>query len=521
MSHWALCLGLLPGALAAQPVSRVTVHVKDGDLEGVVSGDGLVRTFKGIPYAAPPVGKLRWQPPQPVEPWTGVRDASAYGPRAMQVHLWDDMFFHDSGPSEDCLYLNLWMPEKPATAKLPVMVWIYGGGFVAGGTSEARQDGGNLCKKGVLVVSMGYRLGAFGFLALPGLTAASPHHASGNYGLLDMVAALHWVHDNIATFGGDPDNVTIFGESAGSFSVSILMASPLAQGLFQRAIGESGAMFGRTLPARSLAEAEASGAKFMQEKLGSASVEALRTKSAQEIMDATAKAPIGSFGLCVDGWFLPSSCTEIYTAGTQSHVPLLAGWNLDEDGYEDLLGQDPPTLSNYRTHVEERFGDKADAFLKVYPATNDAEARRAAADFGSDKFIGYSAWKWIDLQAATGGSPVYRYKFEELMPKPAGAPVGWTPKAYHSCEIEFVFRVLGSKALPFEPRHHQVSELMASYWTNFAKTGNPNGPGLPIWPRYSPRDGYEVMHLSAQPSVAPDLQRGRYEFLDANGMGKN
>ena len=243
--RWGILLAILPGAARAQQLRHVQQQTADGVLEGVVSPDGKVRTFKGIPYAAPPVGPLRWKPPQPVIPWAGVRKAADYGARAMQGPIYSDMVFNDSGPSEDCLYLNLWMPENRPQARLPVMVWIHGGGFVAGSSSEPRQDAGNLSKKGVIVVSFNYRLGVFGFLALPGLSRESEQGASGNYGLLDQVAALEWVKRNIAAFGGDPANVTIFGESAGSESVSALMASPLARGLFRRAIGESGALLQR------------------------------------------------------------------------------------------------------------------------------------------------------------------------------------------------------------------------------------------------------------------------------------
>jgi para-nitrobenzyl esterase len=241
--------------VAFAQIRYVQLKTADGVLEGVVSADGKVRTFKGIPFAAPPVGPLRWKAPQPPAPWTGVRKASEYGARCMQGSIYSDMIFHDTGPSEDCLYLNLWMPANPGRAKLPVMVWIYGGGYQAGATSEPRQDGGNLSKKGVLVVSMNYRLGIFGFFSHPELAKESGHDSSGNYGLLDQLAALQWVRKNIATFGGDPDNVTIFGESAGSFSVSALVASPLAKGLFQRAIGESGAyLSSETLPLKPRAE---------------------------------------------------------------------------------------------------------------------------------------------------------------------------------------------------------------------------------------------------------------------------
>ena len=295
---WTVLFVLLLGlqAAPAQQLRTVQVATANGVLEGVVSPDGKVRTFKGIPYAAPPVGPLRWKAPQPAPSWTGVRRAVDYGPRAMQGRIFDDMVFHDEGPSEDCLYLNLWMPEADRPpGKLPVMVWIHGGGFIAGSSSEPRQDAGNLSKKGVLVVSFNYRMGVFGFFAHPELTQESGHNASGNYGLLDQVAALQWVKTNIATFGGDPDNVTIFGESAGSVSVSALMASPLAQGLFRRAIGESGAFFNDTHPPQSRVEAEEAGVKFAESAFSTTSLEALRAMPAPNAARGGAEAAAGKF----------------------------------------------------------------------------------------------------------------------------------------------------------------------------------------------------------------------------------
>jgi para-nitrobenzyl esterase len=504
----------LPVWLAAQQVTYVQQRIADGILEGVVSADGKVRTFKGIPFAAPPVGPLRWQPPQPVQPWTGVRKAIEYGPRPMQGFIWADMIFHDPGPSEDCLYLNLWMPAKPASAKLPVMVWIFGGGLMAGSTSEARQDGGNLCKKGVVVVSMNYRLGIFGFFAHPELTKESGHHASGNYGLLDQVAALEWVKKNIATFGGDPDNVTIFGESAGSFSVSTLMASPLAQGLFQRAIGESGALFGPGRRLLSRTEAEAVGMKFAESAFGTTSLAALRAKSAQEVLDAAWKEPRPDFGAIVDGYYLLEDCESTYAAGRQRHIPLLAGWNRDEGNYREFFGDTAPTLENYVAQAKARFGDQADSFLKVYAAATPAEVKRAAQDYAGDKFIAHATWKWIEAQLKTGGSPVYRYEFDQPLPLAPNAPPGTEPMVPHASDIEFVFRVLSSRNLPWKPEDRAVSEMMASYWTNFAKTGNPNGSGLPRWPQYNRQTGFEVMHLDENPAPAPEAHRARYEFLD-------
>jgi len=514
--NWVVLLAVLFGlqAASAPALRHVQVRVADGVLEGVVSADDQVRTFKGIPYATPPVGPLRWKPPQPVQPWTGVRSAVDYGPRPMQGRIFDDMVFHDDGPSEDCLYLNIWMPEHHGSGKLPVMVWIYGGGFAAGATSEARQDGGNLSKKGVIVVSFGYRLGVFGFLAHPELTGESEHNASGNYGLLDQVAALQWVKTNIAAFGGDPDNITIFGESAGSFSVSGLMASPLSQGLFQRAIGESGAFFGDTLPTRSLAGAEVAGEKFMESAFYAHSLKDLRALPAKYLLRAAMKRPWEYFRPDIDGYFLPTNCLAIYTAGQQSHVALLAGWNHDEGSSWDYFTNDAPTLKNYVKRADAFFGTNAGKFLAVYPATTDSQARRAAQDFAGDRFIGYCTWKWLELQLQTGRSPVYRYKFEQTLPLPANAKPGTEPTTPHASDIEFVFQMLPSRHLPWRPEDRKVSELMADYWSNFAKTGNPNGPGLPVWPQYDSGDGYQVMHLSASPGAAPNADRARYEFLD-------
>ena len=505
---------LLPGMLHGQQVRSVQLSTADGVLEGVVSADGKVRTFKGVPYASPPIGALRWREPQPVVPWSGVRRAVDYAPRAMQGRIYDDMVFHDAGPSEDCLYLNLWMPADPPEAKLPVMVWIHGGGYVAGSSSEPRQDAGNLSKKGVLVVSMNYRMGVFGFLAHPGLTGESGHHASGNYGLLDQLAALQWVKRNIATFGGDPDNVTVFGESAGSLSVCALVASPLAQGLFRRAIGESGAFFGSTLPLKSLSDAEAEGIKFAQAAFGGATIEGLRARPAKELLDAALKLPQEYFSPDVDGYFLPADCLSIYSGGRQSHVPLLAGWNRDEGSYDTYFDGAAPTVANYLGRAAPRFGANAKTFLELYPAATDSQAKRAAQDLEGDKFMGYPTWKWLELHLATGGSPVYRYEFDQALPLAPDAAPGAEPRANHSGEIEFVFRVLSSKKLPWRPEDQEVSELMSTYWTNFAKTGNPNGPGLPAWPEYTASGGYPVMHLSAHPGASADSHRARYLFLD-------
>ncbi len=496
----------------AQQARTIQVRTTKGLVEGSVSADNI-RSFKGIPFAAPPVGPLRWKAPQPVVAWEGVRKATEFGARCIQGSIFDDMVFRDNGPSEDCLTLNVWAPESafagkaPTEFKLPVMFWIYGGGFTGGGSSEARQDGSNLSAKGVIVVSCNYRLGIFGFFAHPDAARESAHNSTGNYGLLDPLAALQWVHENIARFGGDPENVTIFGESAGSLSVSGLVASPLAKGLFRRAIGESGAFFRMGIGPRPRAQAEEDDMKFAQAAFGTTSLEKLRAIPADQILHAARKNK-ADFVPDVDGWFLPESVEAIYAAGKQNRVPLLAGWNEDEGNYRDFFHKRAPTAENFAAQIREKYGDKADTLLKLYPAATDAEVKRSAADLAGDNFIAFGTWKWIEEHSKTPDVPVYRYHFEQNLPLPE-------PAAPHAGEIEYVFMVLSAKNLPWKPEDRQVSELMANYWTNFAKTGDPNGPGLPHWPAYRPDDGYQVLHIKADSQAARDNRRERYLFLDS------
>ncbi|HEU5342245.1 carboxylesterase/lipase family protein [Edaphobacter sp.] len=513
---WSLGTCVLAAtAFAANPL---VVKTDKGKVEGALTVDQQVRAFKGIPYAAPPVGELRWQPPQPAAKWKGVREAKDFGARCMQTSGYSDMVFHDSGESEDCLTLNVWTPVK--AKGLPVMVWIYGGGFVSGGTSEARQDGQYLAHRGVVVVSMNYRLGIFGFFAHPELTAESPNHASGNYGLMDQTAALRWVKENIAAFGGDPNNVTIFGESAGSISVSMQMASPLAQGLFQKAIGESGGAFSLVAarPALSGREAtERTTVAFAERSFGTSKLADLRKLSADELVKA-AKAkgvPSELFWPDVDGYFLPESVRAIYAAGRQAHVPLLAGWNKDEARGEVIFARPQPTAESFRAEAEKLFGAKAEDFLKVYPAATDAEAVKSAGDLAGDRFIVYSTWRWLESQVETGGSPVYRYRLD------LGSPGDkFHPKilgAFHSDDIEYVFGTLDSRQQAvWRPEDRALSDQMQQYWTNFAKTGDPNGTGLPKWPVYNSSGDWQVMHLNATSEAKPDDLRARYLFLDSS-----
>jgi para-nitrobenzyl esterase len=513
---FALVLTVLVLAPSGSRVSAQDVRTTAGLVKGTTVADGAIRVFSGLPYAAPPVGDLRWRPPQPVAAWQGVKDATAPGPACMQGKVFDDISFPQVG--EDCLTVNVYTPAK--ARRLPVMVWIHGGGFQAGGGPEPRHDGQAFARKGIVLVTFNYRLGVFGFLAYPELTKESPVNASGNYGMLDQVAALRWVKDNIAAFGGDPGNVTIFGESAGSFAVSALMASPLAKGLFHKAIGESGAFFSTTLGPTTLAAAEQEGAAFAT-AAGAGTVAALRARSAQEILEAAANSK-QRFSPIVDGHFLPRDVPAIYAAGEQGHVPLLAGWNADEIRAAVTLRPEKPTVQTFTENVRKQFGAHADAVLKAYSAASDAEAVESAAALGSDMFIGYGTWKWIEAHLATGKAPVYRYRFDRQIPVPAGHTVmgaAATSKdigARHAGEIEYVFGSLERSLpkVPWEDADRKLSDTMTTYWANFARTGNPNGPGLPKW---SPCTATErrVMHLDVSLREAAETHRDRYEALDA------
>jgi len=427
------------------------------------------------------------------------------------------MIFRDPGISEDCLTLNVWTPAAGAKAKLPVMVWIFGGGFLAGGTSERRQDGANLAKNGVVVVSMNYRLGIFGFFAHPSLVAESPHRAAGNYGLMDQTAALAWVHNSIAAFGGDPAKVTIFGESAGSFAVSAQMASPLAKGLFVRAIGESGgAFYGNGLAFKPLAEVETRDAEFAKTALSATTAVELRAIPAQQLMTTVAKAPPGTrFSPDVDGYFLPESVPAIFAAKKQNDVPLLAGWNHDEGGILEKT-----TVASFKADAEKQFGGDAPELLKLFPANTDPEAVRSASALAGARFIAFSIWKWLEAAATEGTQPVYRYRFDLVAPPDPNHPRGIA--AYHSSEIPYVFGTLDLlKGYSWRPDDYKLSELMQKYWTNFAKSGDPNGEGSPKWPVYNGDYGWQVMYLSAASVADRDRDRDRCLFLNERWVKQN
>ncbi len=509
--------------------SMKQVKVKNGTLEGVVESSGIV-SFKGVPFAAPPVGKFRWREPQPVQDWKGIKRADQFGPRAMQTQVFGDMGFRSNGMSEDCLYLNVWTPAKSSKDKLPVLVYFYGGGFVAGDGSEGRYDGESMAKKGIVALTVNYRLGVFGFFAHPELSTESPHKASGNYGLLDQAAALKWVRENIAAFGGDPQRVTIAGESAGSISVSAQMASPLSKDLIAGAIGESGSLLG-ALSAVPKTNAEQTGVQFAK-AIKANSLSDLRAIDADTLLQAAAKFNPFRFSMNVDGYFFPKSPYEIYEAGEQAKVPLLVGWNNEEMNYRVVMGNDSLTVTNFEKAVRKLYGSKADDYLKVYAPASDAEVESVATDLAGDRFISYSTWKWADLHWRTASQPVYRYLYER--PRPAmseemgdasaglaGGVQRGQPKmppskgAVHSAEIEYAMGNLHlNKVFAWTEEDHKVSRIMQQYFANFIRTGNPNGEGLPKWPAIQNDTKVPVMHIDVNTRVEQEKFRERYLLMD-------
>jgi para-nitrobenzyl esterase len=488
MSIWRTLAVAIAAALATAHAFAAPVITDDGPLQGVRMG--AVTVFKGVPFAAAPVGLLRWREPQPVARWEGVRRADAFAPACMQTGV---SMPGETPPtvSEDCLYLNIWTSAKRAGARLPVMVWIPGGGFTNGSASMPLYWGDRLARKGVIVVTTAYRLGPLGFLAHPELTRESAHGVSGDYGLLDQIAALRWVQRNIGAFGGDPGRVTIFGQSAGAMSVSLLMSSPLAKGLFQRAIGESGAVFEplEIAPNYRLANAEQDGVAYAA-SLGAHSLTELRALPAADLLKGAAFSVSHPL---VEPYVLPQAPYDAFRDGQQNDAPILIGFNAEEARAfidvgavkaatfaSDLPGFFPPPL-------------KSPAFLAAWPHATDSAARLARVEFETDLRFGWDMWAWARLQAQAGRSTAYVYRFDHQPPFPAGSPqAGWG--AGHSAELWYVFDHLGQQAWPWTASDRRLATLMSSYWTNFAKTGDPNGPGLPPWPRFAGPDG-RVLHL--------------------------
>jgi para-nitrobenzyl esterase len=510
------------------------VKTFNGTLEGTYES-GL-NVFRGIPYAVPPVGQLRWKAPQPVQNWTGIKKAIQFGPRAMQLPVFGDMSFRSNGMSEDCLYLNVWAPAKtPGHQLLPVLVYFYGGGYIAGDGSELRYDGESMARRGIVTVTVNYRLGIFGFLSYPELSKENSYKGSGNYGLLDQSAALQWVQKNIAAFGGDPKKITIAGESAGSFSVSALMASPLSRNIIAGAIGESGSLLGTSRIA-TLQDAEKAGTEFAK-SIHKNSLAELRDMAAEDLLKTTATAGYGRFPVTVDGYFFPKQPLEIFETGQQAHVPLLVGWNSEEMNYRMVLGADKPTVENFTKAVQKRFGNKSESVLGAYHASNDEEVEKVATAFASDQFIGFSTWKWSELQSKTGTKPVYQYMFERARPEMraemgnavaglAGGVIKDTaakraPKmpaaagAVHSAEIEYALGNLPTnRVYDWQPDDYKISDIFQTFFENFIKTGNPNGITVPYWPKLDTSKAVQVMHVNVNTRVETETTRDRYLLMD-------
>jgi para-nitrobenzyl esterase len=471
------------------------VKIADGAIQGTVEGD--LSVFKEIPFAAPPVGDLRWKAPQPVKKWKGVKETTKFAPAPFQGGN------PPSGKSEDCLYLNVWTPAKSSGEKIPVLVWIYGGGFSFGSTSEPFYCGEMLAKKGVVLVSVAYRVGQLGFLAHPELSSESSAHVSGNYGLLDMIEGLKWVKKNIAAFGGDPDKVTIFGESAGGIAVSMLCASPLAKGLFHGAISQSGGSFGpsrvTTFPGENmklLKDAETSGQTYVK-NAGASSIAELRKMDPEKLPGGWGT---GNAWPIIDGWVIPDDQYNLYEAGKYNDTPILVGYNSDEGASFSR----EKTPEEFVTAVKQRYGKFAEDLLKAYPV-GEKTVPKTARDLSRDAAFGWHTWSWARLQSKAGKSKAYLYYFDQHPEFPQDSPKAGFGSP-HGQEVAYVFKHVDKSSPEATPSDAEISEAMATYWTNFAKYGHPNGKGVPEWPAFSessPSVMYfqQTPHLGSVPSI--------------------
>ncbi|MCS5489731.1 carboxylesterase/lipase family protein [Algoriphagus limi] len=509
----------------------VQKSIQTGTIEGIYDTKTGVQKYFGIPYGQAPIGPLRWKAPLPAKNWDGVKETKAFGPRAIQAPIFGDMNFRSDGISEDCLYLNVWSPAKRNESGLPVLVYFYGGGFVAGDGSEPRYDGESMAQKGIVAVTVNYRLGLFGFFAHPELSAETDYKGSGNYGLMDQSLALKWVQDNIASFGGDPKKVTIAGESAGSISVSYQMASPLSRDLIAGAIGESGAGINPTLAPVSLKEAEATGKEFA-EKAGVSSIAELRSLSTQELYEIYQESGRFGFPVVIDGYFLPKTLPEIFESGEQAQVPLLAGWNSAEIPGMAFMQGKPYTKEAFIQKVKEVYPENWEEVLALHPNETVQEVEQSATDLASDRFIAYSTWKWLDLHSKNSDQAVYRYLYSKLrpplrdanlMPGLAGGTMERNgqeaPKAIgapHACEIEYAMGNLPIvKDYAWEKEDYIVSETFQNYFANFIKTGNPNGENLPKWEKVEKNSSTpSFINIDVETKLEKSTVEERYHFHD-------
>jgi para-nitrobenzyl esterase len=488
----------------ATDAAIVTVKTQSGMLSGAPVAGG-VTAYLGVPYAAPPVGELRWKPPQPPLRWDGTRKADRFGTSCMQNQAgsrlpWTEEFMTQGPIGEDCLFLNVWTAARAPSARVPVMFWIYGGGFNEGSSSVAVYDGAELARKGVIVVSANYRVGPLGFLTHPELTKESEHRSSGNYGLLDQIAALRWVRDNIAGFGGDPSQVTIFGQSAGALSVAALMRSPQAKGLFKRAIAQSGpGLLGRNALGGSAtsSEREAAGLKYAHSK-GAQSLAELRALPAETFFTPAGGAPAPN-GIVRDGWVL----TETAPA---EQAPLVLGFVADDIGVGGAGRGARPSVASYKNEAERLYGDQAAAFLKLYPAAIDADVATVQKAAARDR-VRVSLELWAAEQSRAS-KRLYTYYFDRVIPWPAHPEFG----AFHTSEVPYVFNTLSKIGRPWEPVDRIVAETTSSYWANFARKGDPNGPGLPRWAAYA-ANTHMTMQIGPRTGAMPVAEPEKLEFF--------
>jgi para-nitrobenzyl esterase len=530
-----ICILLLISAVARAQNNSFPTQTKilNGTIEGNYDTKTGIQTYFGIPFAKPPVGELRWKAPQPLSNWTGVKETKKFGPRPMQKIVFGDMNSRSNGLSEDCLYLNVWTPAKRNSKDLPVLLYFYGGGNSAGDASEPRYDGESMAKKGIVVITCNYRLNVFGFLAHPELTAEAPYKASGNYGMLDQVAAMKWVNANITAFGGDPKKITIAGESAGSIGVSMQMSSPLGRKLIAGAIGESGAGINPTMAPVPIKEAEKMGVDFI-EKSGAKNIKGMRALSARDVYEIFDESKMFGFPICIDNYFLPKTLPQIFAAKEQAQIPLLLGWNSAEiPGMAFMQGQ-PFKEENYLARVKKEYPNDFEEALKLYPHGSKKEIELSATALAADRFISYSTWKWFDLHRNNSSQPVYRYLYSKLRPPltdkslAAGLAGGTLKKdetapkapeavgAPHACEIEYCMGNLHLiKDFAWTADDYKVSETMQNYFANFIKTGNPNGPKLAEWTVAKPGDSTPpVMIIDVESRTEKATNDARYEFLD-------
>jgi para-nitrobenzyl esterase len=501
-----LILAFFAGACGS-PSLTTTVEVTGGAIEGV-DQDGIF-SYKGIPFAAPPVGDLRWKAPAPVEPWTGVRKADAFGPACMQA---PNSMGNTAPVSEDCLYLNVWSPAKKLDEKLPVIFWIYGGGFSGGSTSIPMYDGTGFAEKGMVFVSVAYRVGPFGFLAHPELSRESGK-GSGTYGLEDMIAGLEWVKENINRFGGNPSNVTIFGHSAGGAAVSLLAASPVAKGLFQRVICMSGGSFaplqtsdragaGMRMPALELAESR--GEEFLK-RLGAADIKAARALSAEEVQETLTGGMGGMrFQPAADGYVVPNDLYSLYQSGRFNDTPILLG-NTSEEA-ATMGGRRDVTPEGFEKEIKSQYGDYADALLSAYPHSTDAEAAMASRELRQSSSA-WNTWTWARLQSEKGKGKAFQYIFDY---HPGSPDVG----SGHGSDVPYAFQTLDAGRQAPTPEDLKLSDMISSYWVNFAQTGDPNGSGLPEWPAFTESD-QKVMVFDAAPGARPEPNLDKLKIFDA------